>query len=325
MKKKSSATTDASAQLKRLLAIVPRIADGEEHSIDSIAEMLGVTPETVANDLVSVGERYDTPGGFVEGLQVFIEAQRVSVRTSHFLRPMRLTAPELRALDLGLAMIRAERSPEEWPAIERARERIRAVVAKLPNDTAHESALAAASAAPPNAHLSIVRDALAKRRKLRITYRRGDSTRAAERTVCPYRLILAGPGWYLVAYCERSSGVRVFRVDRIEDAQMLTEKYDSPTPDALSAHLGSGPVFESDAPATLRVRYSPKIARWIRERLEGTVESDGSYVVEHPMADSDWALRHALQYGPEAEILEPAAVRHAVRERLVSMLENSPP
>lgn len=321
MKKKPSATTDASTQLKRLLTIVPRIADGEEHPIASIAEMVGVTPETVANDLVSVGERYDAPGGFVEGLQVFIESQRVSVRTSHFLRPMRLTGPELRALDLGLAMIRAERSPEEWSAIDRARERIKAVVAKLPNDTARESTLAAANPRPPNANLAVVRESLAKRRKLRIGYRRGDSTTAAERIVCPYRLILAGPGWYLVAHCERSNGVRVFRVDRIEGAQMLSEKYESPTRDALSAHLSGGPVFESDAPTTLRVRYSPKIARWIRERLDGTVESDGSYVVEHPMADSDWALRHVLQYGPEAEVIGPAAVRRAMRERLRSMLE----
>lgn len=322
MKKQPPIATDASAQLKRLLAIVPRIADGEEHSIESIAEMLGVTPDTIANDLVSVGERYDTPGGFVEGLQVFIDAQRVSVRTSHFLRPMRLTVAELHALDLGLAMIRAERSPEEWAAIDAARERIIATVAKLAGDPVHESALVA-SGAPPNANLAVVRESLARRRKLRLAYRRGDSTTSIRRIVCPYRLILAGPGWYLLAHCERSNGVRVFRLDRIEDAQMLGETYAAPTPDVLAAHLDNSPVFESDALATLRVRYSPKIAPWIRERLDGTVEPDGSYVVEHPLADADWAVRHVLQYGAEAEILEPAAVRGAMRERLESMLAAS--
>ena len=316
------AATDASAQLKRLLAIVPRIADGEEHSIASIAEMLGVTPETVASDLVSVGERYDTPGGFVEGLQVFIEAQRVSVRTSHFLRPMRLTAPELHALDLGLAMLRVERPAEQWAAIDRARERISAAVARLPGDRIQESAVATGTA-PAGAHLAMVREALTKRRKLRVSYRRGNATAAATRVVCPYRLILAGPGWYLVAHCERSNGVRVFRLDRIEDAQMLGERYAAPAPGAVAAHLENGPVFESDAPATLRVRYSPKIARWIRERMDGTVEADGSYVVDHPLADADWALRHVLQYGPEAEILAPENVRRAMRERLEAMLKEA--
>lgn len=320
MKRKQPVATDASAQLKRLLALVPRIADGEEHLIESIAAMLGVTAETVANDLVALGERYDTPGGFVEGLQVFIEAQRVSVRTNHFLRPMRLTAAELHALDLGLAMIRAERSAEEWPTIDSARKRIEAAIAKLPGDTVPESDLAVANAAQPNSHLHVIRDSLARHRKLRIAYRRGDSTSAIERVVCPYRLILAGPGWYLVAHCERSRGVRVFRLDRIDDAQLLGETYAAAKPDTLTAQLENGPVFESGTPATLRIRYAPAAARWIRERLNGTTQDDGSHIVEHPLADVDWALRHVLQYGSQAEVIEPADLRRAVCERLHAML-----
>ena len=38
--------------------------------------------------------------------------------------------------------------------------------------------------------------------------------------------------------------------------------------------------------------------------------------LEHPLADPHWALRHVLQYGPDAEVLEPAAVREAVVEGL---------
>jgi proteasome accessory factor C len=139
--------------------------------------------------------------------------------------------------------------------------------------------------------------------------------------VCPYRLILAGPGWYLVAHCEHSKGVRVFRVDRIEEAQQLGEKYVAPPPAALATALDSGPVFASaDAPVTLRVRYSARIARWIAEREQGSAEEDGSYVVEYPLADVDWALRRVLQYGAEAKIVAPAEVRHAMRARLESML-----
>ncbi|MGH7646986.1 MAG: helix-turn-helix transcriptional regulator [Gemmatimonadaceae bacterium] len=323
MKQKHPVAADASAQLKRLLALVPRIADGEEHSIDSIAAMLGVTAETVANDLVALGERYDTPGGFVEGLQVFIEAQRVSVRTNHFLRPMRLTAAELHALDLGLAMIRAERSAEEWPTIDSARKRIEAAIAKLPGDTIPESGLAVATAALPNPHLHVIRDSLTRRRKLRIAYRRGDATAAVERVVCPYRLILAGPGWYLVAHCERSKGVRVLRLDRIDDAQLLGETFTAAESDRLTAQLENGPVFESGTPGTLRIRYAPEVARWIRERLVGTTQDDGSYIVEHPLADADWALRHVLQYGSHAEVLDPSEVRQLVRARLAAMLDDS--
>jgi predicted DNA-binding transcriptional regulator YafY len=66
----------------------------------------------------------------------------------------------------------------------------------------------------------------------------------------------------------------------------------------------------------MKVRYSPRIAQWIAEREEGETANDGSFVVDHPLADHDWAVRHVLQYGPEAEVLEPESVRAAVKVRL---------
>ena len=75
-------------------------------------------------------------------------------------------------------------------------------------------------------------------------------------------------------------------------------------------------AFVSPSAERLVVRYSPRIARWIAEREEGELEADGSFVVSHPLADDAWAVRHVLQYGPEAEVLEPARVR----EKLVATL-----
>ena len=149
----------------------------------------------------------------------------------------------------------------------------------------------------------------AERQKIRISYRRGSAAESNARVICPYRLILAGPVWYLVAYCERSSGIRVFRVDRIESAKLLAEKCPPPDLGAIDAQLERGPVFVSDAPVRLRVRFSAKIARWIEERERGTKEADGSFVVEYPMADLDWGVRHVLGYGREAEILSPPEAR----------------
>jgi predicted DNA-binding transcriptional regulator YafY len=38
--------------------------------------------------------------------------------------------------------------------------------------------------------------------------------------------------------------------------------------------------------------------------------------MEHPLADVHWGVRHVLQYGPDAEVLEPADVRTEVVRRL---------
>jgi predicted DNA-binding transcriptional regulator YafY len=59
----------------------------------------------------------------------------------------------------------------------------------------------------------------------------------------------------------------------------------------------------------MRVRYSPRIARWIAEREGGVPDSDGSLTSMHPLADPHWAVRHVLQYGPDAEVLSPEWLR----------------
>jgi predicted DNA-binding transcriptional regulator YafY len=79
-------------------------------------------------------------------------------------------------------------------------------------------------------------------------------------------------------------------------------------------------VFLAAEPGTLTVRYSPRIARWIAEREVGQPGADGSLTVEHQLADHAWAVRHVLQYGPDAEVIAPESVREMVRERLMAML-----
>ena len=56
---------------------------------------VGVGPRRGAAGPASISERFEVPGGFVEGLQIFLEADEVSIVPNHFLRPMRLTRSEL--------------------------------------------------------------------------------------------------------------------------------------------------------------------------------------------------------------------------------------
>ena len=127
-------TVNAAAQLRRLLNLIPHLTDGETHLVEDVARRTDVDAKTVLMDLKSLAGRFDDPGGFVEGVQIFLESERMSLRSDHFNRPMRLTAPELCALELGLAMLRAERPKEEHAAIDRARARLRQTLAGLSVD-----------------------------------------------------------------------------------------------------------------------------------------------------------------------------------------------
>ena len=66
---------------------------------------------------------------------------------------------------------------------------------------------------------------------------------------------------------------------------------------------------------------SPKIQRWIdllaallRRKYPATFELRRmvSVTIDHPFADPDWAVRHVQQYGPDAEVLQPAQMRREI-------------
>lgn len=314
-------TDTAAAQLRRLLELIPQLADDESHSIDAVAKRARTERKTLLRDLRALADRENDPAGFTEGVEVFIGEDAVRVRSPHFHRPMRLTLAELAALELGLVMMERERPPEEVGPIETARTALRAVITKLPVESEHEVVRdgAAAPVIDP-ALLTKLRRAAHLRRKVELAYQGGSARGSSSRTVCPYGLVATHGMWYLVAHCEQGDGLRFFRADRITGAEVLADQFKLPENFSLDAVLQDGMAFRAEQATVLRVKYSPRIARWIAERAGVPLAEDGSLVLEHPLADIGWAVRHVLQYGPDAEVLAPPEVRSEVLRRLAELL-----
>jgi proteasome accessory factor C len=257
-------------------------------------------------------------------VNICFDGEDVSLISQPFRRPMRLTASELGALELGLAMLRAERAPDERPVVDRALERLRKALVEVPEDMVHIPLDAVATAqrvaSLPSvgdpAVLDAIQKATASRRKLRLTYRGGDDAEARERTIQPYSLVVASGAWYVLAWCESAAAIRTFRLDRIDSLEALDETYEIPATFSVDEHLDDRKVLRVAEPRRMRVRYSPRIARWIAEREGQQLAEDGSLTMEHPLADVQWGVRHVLQYGPDAEVLEPADVRQEIVRRL---------
>jgi predicted DNA-binding transcriptional regulator YafY len=239
---------------------------------------------------------------------------------------MRLTSAELAALELGLAMLRAEHPEDDHRAIEGARDRLGAARAVVAGEERREGARHASLGEMGDpARFAALRRAVRARRKVRLAYRRADAAEAGERTACPYMLVVARGAWYLVAHCERSEALRIFRLDRVERAEVTDERFERPDTLAVEDFVRDGRILSAEGARTLRVRYSPRVARWIAERERLPLDADGSLTMEHPLADTAWAVRHVLQYGPDAEVLEPDDVRAELRRRLAAMLEVTAP
>lgn len=315
-------TDTARAQLRRLLELIPTLADGNEHSIAAVARRAGTSRKTLVRDLSILTTREGEPGGFVESVECYLDAEKVALRSAHFLRPMRVTLAELAAIELGLAMLEKERPREEQAAIARVRGQLQQVIASLPAETFGPAPHAGALGAEVDLELlATLRRAARARRKLRVRYQGSGARRPGERTACPYGLVFAERMWYLVAHCERGEGLRFFRVDRILEATRLEASFEVPEDFSLDALVRDGRAFSGEAPERLRVWYSPRVARWVSEREGRAPAPDGSIEVEYPLADPEWAIRHVLQYGPDARVLHPASLHRELVVRLRAMAE----
>lgn len=312
----------AAARFRRLTTLLPRFAERDTQRLDELAAECGVPVAQLSADLQALADRFDDPGGFVEGVAVMIEGDRVSVRTDHFRRPMRLTVAELCALELGLALLEREQDGRDPLPTTELRERLATLITRLPQDRAYDGLRDGALAHPDQARaVPRLRDALRRHRVVELQYQKSHDEAAQPRTVRPYALRFSRGAWYLSGWCERSDGLRLFRCDRIVSVTITDREHEVPanfSPDQL---MVDGKVFHAGEPTPqLTVRYSPGIARWIAERDGGLLETDGSALRTMPLADREWAIRHVLQYGPDAQIVSPVELREELRERLRRML-----
>ena len=173
------------------------------------------------------------------------------------------------------------------------------------------------SVSTPPALLDDCRRGIAERRRLRVLYYSAHRDAERERVVQPYRLHHWRGEPYLIAWCEWRQAFRDFFLGRIREWTLL------PVADAFArdpafqaeAYLGPGfALHHGEALVTVRVRFSPYQARWVRERRyhpsqHCTEAADGSLEMTLEVAGTSEVRRWLLGYGAEVEVLEPPSLR----------------
>ncbi len=318
-------TARAADQLERILHIIPAAAREGGTSLEELARELEVPRETVVEDITEVvGRTYYNPAGAGDEIQIELGPEHVQIwTTGEFRRPVRLSIPEAACLEMALRGAVAGRGGEERgdadPGEGRGTDSLE-LLARLGSalaDAGPEEILERIEAVDlghdPARIRERVTDALHRREACRIRYLKPGESAPEERTIRPYALVHAEGSWYVLGHCEVSGGVRVFRTDRILAVEAAGRTFEVPGDFDAGEYLAGGRVYRAGEEMEVRVRYSPRIARWIAEREAGEEGPDGSWTVTHHVSDPHWIVRHVLQYGPDAEVLEPESVRGMVR------------
>jgi predicted DNA-binding transcriptional regulator YafY len=165
------------------------------------------------------------------------------------------------------------------------------------------------------AHLTRVQDALWLDRRVRLRYRR-TLERVVDRVVEPYGLVCKAGTWYLLAGVRGEP--RVYRVSRIEDAEMTEEAFERPAAfDLRSAWAAQVGRFKASGPerVSVKVRVDPEVSgsftRVIGDQIVERL-SDGVVVLDFPVSEA--AVSQLAPFGRTVEVLEPPEIRRRLAE-----------
>lgn len=310
--------TSTPAQLSRLLALVPYLLSHPGTAIADVAAEFGISEQRLRQELDLLwvcGLPGHGPGDLID---FSFEGDTVSVIESAGVdRPLRLTVDE------ALALVVALRALAETPGL-LARDAVARALAKV-EQAAGNSALPAGrvevAVEGQERVLPVVQQALDERRRLHLSYYVPARDETTDRDVDPMRVLVVEGRTYLEAWCRRTEGLRLFRLDRVESVELLDAPAEPP-PDAEPRDIAQG-LFVPSAEALLVTLALRPAAAWVADYhpCESVQESsDGGLTVRLRVADPAWARRLALRLGPLGRILAPAELAEQVRAEAAAAL-----
>lgn len=147
-----------------------------------------------------------------------------------------------------------------------------------------------------------------------------------ERNIDPYYLIPRDQRFYLIGYCHLKQAIRTFRISRFQNVEITNLTYDKGDFNVKQYLKNTWSIDRGDKNVTFKVRFSPDVARYIKEeelfvhpRMKDL--KDGSLLFEVTVNNEKEFIRWVLQYGPNAEIVEPKSARESLKEQLGDWME----
>ena len=297
----------------RLLNIVLELQGRDRVRAEDLARQLEVSRRTIYRDVLALNEA---------GVPVVsVPGQGYSLMPGYFLPPLQFSAEEAVMLLLGSDV--TAQLFGGGPA-EAARQASRKIGAVLDPDMRGEVAFlldnlrlvrqggGGEEAQATQGKLRQLREAVTRRRVTRFSYHKpGDAaqTRRAE----PHGLYLLGDVWLMAAFDQQRRALRNFRVDRMEDLELLEDVFGRQPGFRLAREEARG-----DRPLAVRVLFAAEKRREVRERLPfyttGTQETPEGFVVTLRARTVQEVLPWLLSWGADAQVLSPAPLREHLRD-----------
>jgi len=298
----------------------------------SMLELLQARGRMTGRELarrLEVGER--TVRRYVAMLKemgVPVEAERgrygfYALRPGFKLPPMMFTDEEALALALGLLSARGLGLSGVAPAVEGALAKLERVMPEgmRRRVQAFEEIVLPAAIVPPRlpAGETVVTlsEAVRERKRLWMRYRSGPS-KETERELDPYAVVRREGYWYVVGHDHLRDATRLFRVDRVLEAEPLEVTFERPPafnePEGVLSALATMPHDRWAVEVLLET-----VLEEAREQIPsmGVVlkEAEGGVLMRSSTSDLDWMARVLAGFSFPFVVREPSELREALERR----------
>jgi proteasome accessory factor C len=303
----SAATgTRMGRRLERILLLLPYAIRNPGVGIDELSDRFGVDRDDLVDDLQLVflcGLPGYGPGDLID---VSLEGDRVWVSMADYFRaPLKLTPAEALALYAGGAALVGV------PGMEQA-DALRSALAKLAHALGGAGDVTPVQvnvAEGPSRHLESLQRALAEGHRVALEYYSAGRGALTSRTVDPWGLVASLGHWYLIGADSDTGDERMFRVDRIKAATVLSQDSEVPADFDPGRYRNAFVPRAEQTEVTLEI--SPEAARWFVESypLTGDEElGDGWRRVTLVAGGIAWAATLVLRLGRDVRAINPPEV-----------------
>lgn len=306
----------------RLLAIVLELQAKGWQRAEDLAATFEISKRTVYRDMQALSE---------SGVPIVsAPGQGYSLMEGYFLPPLSFTQEEALMLLLGGDFMAQTFDAEYQRAARTAISKITAVLnedqrgALRTLDNAMRFIASTFNFTLRPEMLQRIRRAVIQSRSVRFEYHsRHTQAIGGERTwreADPYAILHWDRHWYMIGYCYLRQSIRIFRLDRIDQLEVLNRTFKRP-PDFKIGNRLEG--FDM----RVRILFDPVVERWIREdgdfyAVDYQHTPDGLLVTYRVRREDD-VLRWLMGYAAYARVIEPDTLRERVLNEARAIVERN--
>jgi predicted DNA-binding transcriptional regulator YafY len=307
----------------RLLAIVLELQARGRQRAEDLAATFETSKRTIYRDIQALGEA---------GVPLIsVPGHGYSLMKGYFLPPLSFSTEEATMLLLGSDFMAQNFDAQYRKAAQSASRKIAGVLPeKLQNEVQYlqnSIYFIGGGARQDGAEmemLRLLRRAVIDRTTVRFCYHTRYTVSGQDeqqiREADPFGLAHIRNSWLMTAYCHLRKDIRNFRLDRMENLELLPETFNRPADFKMLQRKK-----DEASSMIVRVLFDQEVTRWVREsRSYFTIheeETPDGLMVTLRIRQENEILQWLLSWGHHVCVLEPESLRRTLTEEAASMLQ----